>query len=612
MMRVRREHDWATSRSFAISISLILVTIPSSGTAAPVSLQSIAAAYQGSWKAHFVGVSTPYSTASVTDERITNDCRTTTSEALCMQSVDGKPTAELHFVATSRSGWFGIRTFAPGQAAAAGSLFVARNQWIYPWHEHHAGHETMFRVVNRFIAPDRIEFSREYRAPNGAWRQMAFGHEDRDAAPQQSGIPVAAPVLPAAGVYRIGAKGKLYLAPMIDENGRTVQFLTPTGEIGRAHPVPDGTFSDSSTCPNRFSFSDHDRKIAWSTCKTTHRGIRQTVLAEQRLTMKASDGTTIGASVYSANGQARRGIVLTHGADSETREMGVIVPLLAEAGFKVMAFDQRGSGQSPGDWRSAGIRQIGDDAARLADSLHHLGGTCSVGFYGFSNGGWIAPAAAALYRQPAFLVIKSGDSGTVAANVEYETFAAVNKAFGPKDAEVARSVMARLMVALASDQPADWGSARAALESVAGAPWFGVTQLPKPTQLPLDEPTKAAYRRQLMFDPADDWRSLRAPVLVLLGAQDLDVDARASAAGFRSLFATHPGLLTMTIFPNAGHQLVIGPGDAANSSMTTGHVAPGFPDAMTAWLARVPGRPRASQGSNCAPINGRPGKIAAE
>ncbi|MGZ5198300.1 MAG: alpha/beta hydrolase [Telluria sp.] len=389
-------------------------------------------------------------------------------------------------------------------------------------------------------------------------------------------------------VYRLDDGRSLYLAPMVDENGATLQFALSDGLEGRARRTGSAEFADRATCANRFKRQE-PLTVEFSNCKETIHGTLAHVLVEQPFIITASDGRQIGASVWHVDHQTpTHGVVLAHGADDETRQMGVIVPQLAEAGFAVLTFDQRGTGLSEGNWRADGIHQMSTDVAQLGHELARARQMKDVGFFGFSNGGWVAPAAAVTFGQPAFVVIKSGDSGTVEDNVLYETEAAVTVHAGTAAGTRAREVMETMFRALHTDSDIDWNRARAALAAVQGEQWLRYTQLPPPSALPLPAAVKEAYRRQLFFDPREDLRKLTCPVLVMLGDRDLDVDGPHSATLYRRyLTAADKSRTRVILMHDAGHQLVQAQEDAANNSMETGHFTPEYPGVMTQWMTSL-------------------------
>lgn len=389
------------------------------------------------------------------------------------------------------------------------------------------------------------------------------------------------------GVYRLDDGRVLYLAPLVDENGATLQFALSDGLVGRARRRSPDHFSDEDACVHQLVVAPE--QVEFTDCRGRHTARLSKKIEERLTSFVASDGQTISASIWRGEGGApRAGVVLAHGADDETRQMGVIIPQLIDAGLAIMSFDQRGAGESGGNWRSDGISRIADDVAQAAQLLQKEAQVESVGFFGFSNGGWVAPAAAVRFKTPAFVVIKSGDSQSVEQNVLFETRAAVERHSGAAAAQRAQEVMASLLKALHSDLDADWSSARQKLAEVQGQTWLQYTQLPPANALPLPDPVKHGYRRQLFFDPRDDLKKLTCPVLILLGDLDIDVDGPRSAALYRQYFDEAANQrTTIALIKGAGHQLVKDAGPAANNSMATGYYAQQYPGEMISWLKWV-------------------------
>src|SRR5512133_1885286 len=103
------------------------------------------------------------------------------------------------------------------------------------------------------------------------------------------------------------------------------------------------------------------------------------------------NGASLAAS-YSPAGETV--IVALHGAGEGTRDFPLYQHLhtvLPPAGIGVVTFDRRGEGESTGDSSRGRFELQVDDAlaVREAFDAEH------VGLWGFSQGGWIAPLAAA-------------------------------------------------------------------------------------------------------------------------------------------------------------------------------------------------------------------------
>jgi pimeloyl-ACP methyl ester carboxylesterase len=60
-------------------------------------------------------------------------------------------------------------------------------------------------------------------------------------------------------------------------------------------------------------------------------------------------GGPLGVSLYSTGDNKRTTIVLIHGNDPETREMGFLIPYFVLNGVNVISYDQRGTGKSTCD-----------------------------------------------------------------------------------------------------------------------------------------------------------------------------------------------------------------------------------------------------------------------
>src|SRR5260370_15991105 len=99
---------------------------------------------------------------------------------------------------------------------------------------------------------------------------------------------------------------------------------------------------------------------------------------------------------YVGGGDGPRAIVLLHGFPETCCEWRAVTPALVQAGFRVVAPDYRGAGDS---WRSAG----GYDKFTMAQDIHrlvhdHLGIGEPVVMVGHDVGLWIAGAYALCYR----------------------------------------------------------------------------------------------------------------------------------------------------------------------------------------------------------------------
>ena len=130
------------------------------------------------------------------------------------------------------------------------------------------------------------------------------------------------------------------------------------------------------------------------------------------LVVRTTDGLTLAATlripVHGA-GSARPGVVLVHGAGQGVRDAyRVEAEAFARAGIATLAYDRRTAGYSLTERSYA---QLADDAVAAAALMRRRPGIdpAQVGLWGLSEGGWVAPLAAARDPDTAFLVVVGGN-----------------------------------------------------------------------------------------------------------------------------------------------------------------------------------------------------------
>ena len=111
---------------------------------------------------------------------------------------------------------------------------------------------------------------------------------------------------------------------------------------------------------------------------------------QERVSFATRDGGVVYADLY---GQGDRGVVLAHGGRFTKESWATQAHALASAGFRVLAIDFRGRGQSRGGPRS---RSTGDEVhLDVLAAVRYLRetGAKSISVVGASFGGWAAARA---------------------------------------------------------------------------------------------------------------------------------------------------------------------------------------------------------------------------
>ena len=113
--------------------------------------------------------------------------------------------------------------------------------------------------------------------------------------------------------------------------------------------------------------------------------------------------TLSGVLIEPPGAGAKPLVVMVHGSERTSPRESFYPYILAAHGLTVFAYDKRGTGQSEGEY-TQNFELLADDAAAAFREAKKIaaGRTGRAGFFGGSQGGWIAPLAAT--RAPADFV----------------------------------------------------------------------------------------------------------------------------------------------------------------------------------------------------------------
>ena len=248
---------------------------------------------------------------------------------------------------------------------------------------------------------------------------------------------------------------------------------------------------------------------------------------------------------------------------------------LVHGGTAVLLTDKRGSGASGGDWRTTGFADLAGDALAGVEVLRTRADVDStrLGLVGLSQGGWIAPLAAARSRHVAFVVDISGAAVSYAEQSFHEMGNTARQA-GLDEAGV-REVLALNRAAGTYLVTGDWAAYQRAREHA-----LGTSARPVAEGFPAsaDAPIWTLLREVFAFDPLPYWIVLPQPVLVLLGADDeqdnvpVAVSVQRLERGFASAGKTDGRVM---VIPGAGHSFI---------DHGTHELMPAFTGALAAWM----------------------------
>ncbi|MFN4356684.1 alpha/beta hydrolase family protein [Sphingopyxis alaskensis] len=258
-------------------------------------------------------------------------------------------------------------------------------------------------------------------------------------------------------------------------------------------------------------------------------------------------------------------VVMVHGSERTSPIGGIYGYAMAAQGLSVFVYDKRGTGASEGEYTQNFELLARDAAAALGQARAMLPGHAGrAGFFGGSQGGWVAPLAATL--TPADFVAVG--FGLVASPIEEDReqmISEVRAAGLGADAEALvnrlSAATARLLLSNFKDGYVELDAARAAL---ADKPW--ATQIRGEHSGMMLRMSNAELRRigrarfdnlELIwdYDAVAALRRLRTPLLWVLAGEDREAPIETTRAALAELRAAGQPI-DVYLFPGTDHGMI--------------------------------------------------------
>lgn len=280
----------------------------------------------------------------------------------------------------------------------------------------------------------------------------------------------------------------------------------------------------------------------------------------EEVAFRNGDVTLVGEVLRPRSGGPHPAVVMVHSSGHQSRNGPVgyfrlIANLLAANGIAALVFDKRGVGESTGHWTTATFDDLAGDALAAVATMRQAPRVDPerVGLWSLSQGGWIAPLAAARDARIAFLSLVSA-AATTPAQQEIERVAMVMKASGATEDSIAGAgrYLRTFFEVVARRQL--WEVLQSAMTDSAAESWIPYVPRPRTENELGWSPAFAA------FDPAPILMKLTIPILAVHGSDDVDVRAASNSLMFAKI-SVHPGSRQNTI-DRADHYMLVGVDDS--------------------------------------------------
>lgn len=278
------------------------------------------------------------------------------------------------------------------------------------------------------------------------------------------------------------------------------------------------------------------------------------------------NGVTLAGS-YSPAGETA--VVALHGAGEGTRD-GLLYEhlhrVLPPGGIGVVTFDRRGEGESTGDASRGRFNVQVEDALAVREAVEAE----LVGLWGYSQGGWVAPLAAAASDRIAFLVLVASTGVTPSEQMMYATAQQLRVA-GYDEQVVDRALELRRRFE-------DWVHGRgrdreeeleADLLAALDEPWFSHLFLPA---MLFDDEGCRLWIEEMDFDPRPVFAQVRVPTLCFYGEADSWTPVGPSVEAWRDARGDE---VEIVVVPEAEHDM----------TLPDGTFAPEYERKLVDWLA---------------------------
>ncbi len=312
-------------------------------------------------------------------------------------------------------------------------------------------------------------------------------------------------------------------------------------------------------------------------------------IIEQDIEFQNDDARLSGRACLPAEGKNIPGIVVLHGASSPSRDSGMYQHLyegLPRIGIGVLVFDRRGTGKSTGSSKNIAYETLADDAIAGQNALEKLTpiDPHNVGFWGISQGGWIALLATSRSKLPTFAIAVSAPIVTVESQMEFAT-SNLLKVRGYSQEDVRDMLRARKAWLAYLRGKRSLTSAINVMQGVERKSWFKLAFMPNSKEL---ESSRGALK-ELCYNPLDTFREISVPLLFIYGGEDPWIPVQESIKRLREIVKKRHNI-TYDVIPNANHEMLFPSRETMEFDEKvlnqSAPVAPSYFMQMTMWLSK--------------------------
>ena len=328
---------------------------------------------------------------------------------------------------------------------------------------------------------------------------------------------------------------------------------------------------------------------------------------EEEVTFASPDGTFAGTLTVPASGGPHPAVVLITGSGSQNRDEEIfgfkpfrlIADHLTRHGIAVLRCDDRGVGGTTAKSLGTTTVDFATDAIAAVSFLKSRPEVDAkrIGLLGHSEGGVVAPIAAARSNDVAFIVLISG-MGVTGERILLDQAELIGRAGGAPDADLTREAALQKRIFQAVRSGAGWDEVeadarRTAIETLKTLPAeqrAAIGDLDAYAGRMIAGQLAMArspwFKFFLDYDPAATLAKVRCPVLALFGEKDLQVPAESNRKAIAEALARGGnGDVTVKVLAGANHLYQrAGTGSPSEYATLPKEFVPGFLETISGWI----------------------------
>jgi dipeptidyl aminopeptidase/acylaminoacyl peptidase len=305
----------------------------------------------------------------------------------------------------------------------------------------------------------------------------------------------------------------------------------------------------------------------------------------------ANGAVHLAGTVYlPANGNHLPAVVALHEAGTATRDAALFQHLtegLPAMGVAVLIYDRRGSGKSTGSLNDVDYEALADDAIAGQQALATLAriDPNRIGFWGLSQGGWLAVLAAGRSKSAAFAISVSAPLVTPERQMEFATTNLLTiRGYSHRDVQEMLDARKAWIGYLKGTNSR--AVAVGALQKVETKPWFGLAFMPEASTLTSD-PEHSSLPRKMDDDPILAVHNVRVPLLFIYGGADPWIPVAQTVEQLQAL-AKQRSNIRYAVIAGASHEMMFREHETmafdAKTFRENAPQAPSYFMLMASWL----------------------------